>query len=219
MAHILVVEDDVILRYALAEWLRGEGHEVVEAVSGDEATTVLSSIMMVDLVITDVQMPGSLNGLQLARNIRAEFPLLPVIVVSGQPQPATFDEVGASAFFLKPYDFDELTARVAALAPQMIAPSTEGAVNRMSDAPAPGNLAIETVLVVESDVLVRLAIAGYLRDCGYRVIEAASGGKQPRCLRTPRSQSILYSAPSRSAARPMGLRWPGGSGPRGRDLM
>jgi CheY-like chemotaxis protein len=126
MARILVVEDDVFLRYALAEWLRDDGHEVVEAVSGDEAATVLSSIMTVDLVITDVQMPGSLNGLQLARNIRAAFPSLPVIVVSGQPRPATFDEVGAAAFFLKPYDFDELTARVAALIPQVIAPGKKG---------------------------------------------------------------------------------------------
>ena len=107
------------------EWLRAEGHEVVEAVSGDEAATILSSIMAVDLVITDVQMPGSLNGLELARNIRAAFPSLPVIVVSGQPRPATFDEVGAAAFFLKPYDLVQLTARVAALAPQVIAPGNE----------------------------------------------------------------------------------------------
>jgi CheY-like chemotaxis protein len=122
VARILIVEDEVFLRYVLAECLRDKGHEVVEAVSGDEATTVLSSIMMVDLVITDVQMPGSLSGLQLARNIRTAFPSLPVIVVSGQPRPATFDEVGAAAFFLKPYDFDELTARVAALTPRVIAP-------------------------------------------------------------------------------------------------
>jgi CheY-like chemotaxis protein len=122
MACILVVEDNVLLRYALAEWLRDKGHEVVEAVSGDEAATVLSSIMTVDLVITDVQMPGSLDGLQLARNIRAAFPSLPVIVVSGQLRPATFDEVGAAAFFLKPYDFDELTARVEALTPWANAP-------------------------------------------------------------------------------------------------
>jgi CheY-like chemotaxis protein len=122
MARILVVEDEVLLRYVLAEWLRGEGHEVVEAVSGDEAAIVLSSMMTVDLVITDVQRPGSLNGLQLARKIRAAVPSLPVIVVSGQPRPATFDEVGATAFFLKPYDLDALTARVAALTPQRIAP-------------------------------------------------------------------------------------------------
>jgi CheY-like chemotaxis protein len=125
MACILVVEDDLLLRCTLAEWLRDQGHEVVEAVSGDEAATVLSSIMTVDLVITDVQMPGSLNGLQLARNIRAAFPSLPVVVVSGQPQPATFDEVGAAAFLLKPYDFDQLIGCIAALTPRVIAPCEE----------------------------------------------------------------------------------------------
>lgn len=72
-----------------------------------------------------MQMPGSLNGLQLARNIRTAFPSLPVIVVSGQPRPATFDEVGATAFFLKPYSFDQLAGRVAALIPQVIAPGKE----------------------------------------------------------------------------------------------
>jgi two-component system, response regulator PdtaR len=125
MARILVVEDDVFLRYALAEWLRGEEHEVVETASGDEAATVLASIMTVDLVITDVEMPGSLNGLQLARNIRVANPSLPVIVVSGQPQPPTFDEVGAAAFFLKPYDFDQLIGCVATLTSQVITPDKE----------------------------------------------------------------------------------------------
>jgi CheY-like chemotaxis protein len=52
----------------------------------------------------------------------------------------------------------------------------------MGDASAPDNPAIETVLVVESDVLVRLAIAGYLRDCGYRAIEASSAGEATAVL-------------------------------------
>ena len=52
----------------------------------------------------------------------------------------------------------------------------------MSDALAPGNPAVETVLVVESDVLVRLTIAGYLRDCGNRVIEAFSTGEATAVL-------------------------------------
>ena len=118
---ILVVEDEAFVRFALAEWLRGEGYEVIEAASGDEAATVVSS-RSIDLIITDVQMPGSLNGLQLARHIRSAFPSLPVIVVSGHARPENFDEIGAAAFFLKPYDFNELTARVAALTPGACAP-------------------------------------------------------------------------------------------------
>jgi CheY-like chemotaxis protein len=65
----------------------------------------------------------------------------------------------------------------------------------MSDAPVPENPAIETVLVVESDVLVRLAIAGYLRDCGYRVIEASSAGEATAVLTNSEiAVDIVFSA-------------------------
>ena len=65
----------------------------------------------------------------------------------------------------------------------------------MGDVPVPGNPAIETVLVVESDVLVRLAIAGYLRDCGYRVIETSSGGEATAVLTNSEiAVDIVFSA-------------------------
>jgi CheY-like chemotaxis protein len=54
MARILVLEDNVLLRYILAEWLRTDGFDVVEAASADEAVSILSSVIGVDLVITDV---------------------------------------------------------------------------------------------------------------------------------------------------------------------
>ena len=84
MAYILVAEDDPVLRHALAEGLRLEGHDVMEAASADEAAAILASAAVVDLVITDVQMPDSMDGLELARRIRADRPALPVIVVSRQ---------------------------------------------------------------------------------------------------------------------------------------
>jgi CheY-like chemotaxis protein len=65
----------------------------------------------------------------------------------------------------------------------------------MTDAPAPCSPPIETVLVVENDVLVRLAIAGYLRDCGYRVIEASSVGEATAVLtNTDIAVDIVFSA-------------------------
>ena len=112
MARVLVVEDDVILRYALAHWLR-EGHEVLEAATADEALAILASIVTVDIVVTDVQMPGSMNGLDLTTYIRESFPSLPVIVVSGNPIPK--DYTGASAFFQKPYDFGRIAAHIGTL--------------------------------------------------------------------------------------------------------
>src|ERR1700722_20133779 len=116
MANILVAEDDPVLRYTLAESLRLEGHDVMEAVSADEAATILASLAVVDLVITDVQMAGSMDGLELARRIRADRPSLPVIVVSGRAEPANMQELGLSAFFQKPYDVEKISAHIATLA-------------------------------------------------------------------------------------------------------
>src|SRR3954468_3310884 len=108
MARILLVEDEVLLRYILAEWLRTEGHEVMEATSGDEAHAMLSSIIDIDLVLTDVRMPGALNGLELTRQIRAVLPGLPVIVLSADMAHSEARDAGASAFFSKPCNFDLL---------------------------------------------------------------------------------------------------------------
>jgi DNA-binding NtrC family response regulator len=74
---------------------------------------VLKSIVTIDIVVTDVQMPGSMSGLDLTTYIRESFPSLPVIVVSGDPIPK--DYTMASAFFQKPYDFDRITARIESL--------------------------------------------------------------------------------------------------------
>jgi CheY-like chemotaxis protein len=117
MATVLVVEDDVISRYTLAEWLRFEGYEVLEAMSADEAVVIFASILSIDLVVTDIEMPGSMNGLDLAEQIKARFPALPVIVVSGKP---FIDKLGigtVTEFFPKPYDLSKLTAYIATLVP------------------------------------------------------------------------------------------------------
>jgi two-component system, response regulator PdtaR len=116
MARILVVEDDVLLRYSLCAWLRNRGNDVTEAATGDEAKTILSSLAEVDLVVTDMQMPGATDGASLARYIRSAFPALPVIIVSGNASsPAATD---AAAFFRKPYDLDAVSACIATLLPR-----------------------------------------------------------------------------------------------------
>ncbi len=81
---ILVVEDEVLIRLDVADFLRDNGFQVVEAANVAEALAVLSSAMRIALVFTDVQMPGSMDGLDLARWIRANRPDVPVIVTSGQ---------------------------------------------------------------------------------------------------------------------------------------
>ena len=80
---ILVVEDEPLVRFPLAEALREIGATVAEAASGDEAWALLQAGTDVDLVFTDHRMPGSMTGVQLADRIRQHFPDIPVLITSG----------------------------------------------------------------------------------------------------------------------------------------
>jgi DNA-binding NtrC family response regulator len=114
--HILVVEDDVALRFTLAEWLRSLNYMVCEAASADEAATILSSPIVVDLVVTDVEMPGSMNGFGLVDHIRRVAPGITAIVVSGNAFQQQAREIGVP-FFRKPYDLDSISALIATMLP------------------------------------------------------------------------------------------------------
>ena len=85
-ARILIVEDEVLTRMALAEDLRDAGYSVVEAANADAAMVYLNTGSQIDLVLSDIQMPGSMDGLELARRLRVERPSLPVILSSAAPQ-------------------------------------------------------------------------------------------------------------------------------------
>src|SRR5258708_5647926 len=81
---VLVVEEEVLVRLSLAATLRDEGFFVLEAANADEAVAVLASSTPIDIVLTDVNMPGSLDGVALGRYVRSTRPGLKVIVVSGR---------------------------------------------------------------------------------------------------------------------------------------
>lgn len=85
---------------ALAEDLRTAGFFVVEASSADEALDYLSTGVRVDVLFSDIQMPGILDGLALARHCRREYPSVPVILTSGSSEPQ--DLGGATRFMPKP---------------------------------------------------------------------------------------------------------------------
>jgi two-component system, response regulator PdtaR len=73
-AAILVVDDEAMLRFCAAEALEGEGFEVIEAANADEALKVLASRQDVRLLFTDIQMPGKLDGMDLARKVHEQWP-------------------------------------------------------------------------------------------------------------------------------------------------
>jgi CheY-like chemotaxis protein len=110
-ATILVVEDESTIRLMIADALRAEGFGVVEAGSGDEALTVLESGTPVNLVFTDVNLPGKLDGLSLVSRLRVTRPDVKVAVGSGAspkwPSPNFVD-----LFIGKPYDVPRAVKRL-----------------------------------------------------------------------------------------------------------
>src|SRR5262245_21331526 len=85
----------------IADELRRAGFRVIEAINANEAWSVLQTIEKVDLIITDVRMPGSMDGLELAGLVRSTWPTIKIIITSAH-NPASSVKVGA--FFGKPYD-------------------------------------------------------------------------------------------------------------------
>jgi CheY-like chemotaxis protein len=111
---VLIVEDEVLIRMLLSEALRSAGFEVIEAADADEALAVLHTSPCPDTLITDVKMPGRMDGLGLAEVVRRTRPQLKVIVTSGHAAADAAIEV-ADAFVRKPYDLGSLVGQVRAL--------------------------------------------------------------------------------------------------------
>ena len=98
---VLLVEDEPIVRLDLASALRGARYEVIEASNADEALDVLHSLP-VDLMISDVVMPGSMDGVGLAARARGLDSRMKIIIVSGQVSRAPAENF-ADGFFAKPH--------------------------------------------------------------------------------------------------------------------
>lgn len=106
-ATILVVEDEVLIRLVIAEYLRDCGYKVYEAAHADEAMAILQAPdVAVDIVFSDVMMPGSVDGFGLARWVRDRHPGVEVILTSGMDRSAeiagTLCEAGP--LLAKPYE-------------------------------------------------------------------------------------------------------------------
>ena len=113
---VLVVEDEVLIRELIAETLRDAGISVVEAPDADEALLVLNNFATVSLVLTDIRMPGSMDGVGLARLVRAKRPDIKIVFISSHLfDPATL--ACCDAFVAKPFDTRNLFAKIDHLLP------------------------------------------------------------------------------------------------------
>jgi CheY-like chemotaxis protein len=100
---VLVVEDDYLLRMNAADIIADAGFEVVEAANADEAIIILESRSDIAVVFTDIQMPGSMDGLKLARAVRGRWPPIKIVTTSGQCVVEDADLPQGGRFLRKPY--------------------------------------------------------------------------------------------------------------------
>ncbi|MET0439658.1 MAG: response regulator [Devosia sp.] len=105
---ILVVEDEPLVSMALADDLESEGFVVIEAANAAAAVQILESRTDIRIVITDVDMPGTMDGLMLAAAVFARWPPIRIIVVSGHRSVVITDIPDGSVFYSKPYRSAEI---------------------------------------------------------------------------------------------------------------
>ena len=112
--RVLVVEDEPHLREAVSEALALEGFSVVQAADGDEAAGLIDHPDRFDLLLTDVQMPGRLDGLGVAARARARQPDLPIVVATGRrgSQPGVDRLQPRCALVMKPYGLAAILAAI-----------------------------------------------------------------------------------------------------------
>src|SRR5205807_10006373 len=111
-AVVLVVEDEMLLRMRVVDMVEDAGFTSVEAVNADEAVAILESRSDIALLLTDIQMPGSMDGLKLAHAVHERWPPIRIILVSGQLRPASIDIPADSRFFGKPPEAKEMIAEM-----------------------------------------------------------------------------------------------------------
>jgi CheY-like chemotaxis protein len=100
---VLIVEDEFLLRMNAAEMIGEAGFDVVEAGNADEAIAILEARPDIHVVFTDIQMPGSMDGMKLARFIRGRWPPIKIVATSGFISVAEDDLPEGSRFLTKPY--------------------------------------------------------------------------------------------------------------------
>ena len=111
-AVVLIVEDEMMLRMRAVDMVEDAGYTPLEAMDADEAVAILESRSDIALICTDIQMPGSMDGLGLAQAVHQRWPSIKIIVVSGQSNLPKLDLPPCSRFFGKPLNAGEVIAEM-----------------------------------------------------------------------------------------------------------
>ena len=99
----LVVEDEALVRFDLAQTLEAEGYKTFEAADAAEAISVMEAHPEIRVVFTDIDMPGTMDGLALSHYVRERWPPTIIVVCSGHRTPSKDDMASGARFLPKPY--------------------------------------------------------------------------------------------------------------------
>jgi CheY-like chemotaxis protein len=101
---VLVVEDEALIRSHLAEMLEDQGCKTYQAADAAQAIAIMEGNSEITVVFTDIQMPGTMDGIALARYVRKRWPPTIIVVSSGKAQPAAGVLEDDIPFLTKPYE-------------------------------------------------------------------------------------------------------------------
>lgn len=103
VSAVLVVEDQPLLLMAAIELVTTEGFTAIEARNADEAVAILERRADIRVIFSDIDMPGSMDGMKLAACVRDRWPPVRIILTSGRAKPGVGELPSGSLFFAKPY--------------------------------------------------------------------------------------------------------------------
>jgi two-component sensor histidine kinase len=155
------VEDEMVLRMRAVDIVEDAGFTAVEAVNADQALSILEARSDISLLFSDIQMPGSMDGLKLAHAVHDRWPSIKIILVSGKIKLSDADRPADSRFFGKPLEVKQMIAELQEMvgegALEIVAeappPTAVAALAAANAADQPGRFAAHNVLTAENDSL------------------------------------------------------------------
>jgi two-component sensor histidine kinase/ActR/RegA family two-component response regulator len=161
VTNVLVVEDEMVLRMRAVDIVEDAGFTAVQAVNADEALSILESRSDISMLFSDIQMPGTMDGLKLAHAVHNRWPAIKIILVSGQIKLTDADTPANSRFFGKPLEMAQMIAELQGMVgagalkiiPEDVMPvAAEALPGAQPAATLPGSTAQES-LTAENDSL------------------------------------------------------------------
>ena len=183
--NVLVVEDEMVLRMRAVDIVEDAGFTAVEAVNADEALSILEARSDIALLFSDIQMPGSMDGLKLAHAVHERWPSIKIILVSGHINVSDMDKPTDSLFFGKPLDVKKMIVELQAMVgdgvlkivPETVIPLAVEALARTRIAGASNGSTVQESLTAENDGL-RLLLEQAVIDAKTLLAQAGIDAKE-----------------------------------------